>query len=114
MELINNKKGQHRHTGKWLMVVSAFLTATGQLFWKWGHSDLIYMFIGFVCYGVGAIFMIKSLALEKLSVAYPLMCISYIIALFYGDLFLGEPITIKKTVAVVLLGIGVTLTSYEK
>ncbi|SMF82167.1 Uncharacterized membrane protein [Paenibacillus uliginis N3/975] len=113
MELIN-KKGHRRHIGKWLMIVSAFLTATGQLFWKWGHSDLIYMAIGFVCYGLGAIFMIKSLALEKLSVAYPLMCISYIVALFYGDLFLGEPITIKKTAAVVLLGIGVTLTSYEK
>lgn len=112
MELVT--KNKNRHIGKWLMIISAFLTATGQLFWKWGHTNLIYMAIGFVCYGLGAIFMIKSLALEKLSVAYPLMCISYIVALFYGDIFLGEPITIKKTVAVVLLGIGVTLTSYEK
>ncbi|WP_410512285.1 EamA family transporter [Paenibacillus sp. BR2-3] len=112
MELL--KTGNSRHIGKWFMVVSAFLTATGQLFWKWGHSDILYMAIGFVCYGLGAIFMIKSLALVKLSVAYPLMCISYIVALIYGDMFLGEPITLKKMAAVVLLGIGVTLTSYEK
>ncbi|ANA83067.1 hypothetical protein PVOR_22119 [Paenibacillus vortex V453] len=103
-----------RHLGKLLMVVSAFLTATGQLFWKWGHTNLLYMGIGFVCYGLGAVLMIKSFSLEKLSVAYPLMCISYIVALFYGDFFLDEPLTLKKLAAVALLGIGVTLTSYEK
>ncbi|MFC6648853.1 EamA family transporter [Paenibacillus rhizoplanae] len=103
-----------RFSGKWLMIISAFLTATGQLFWKWGHSNIIYMAIGFVCYGIGAIFMIKSLKFLKLSVAYPLMCTSYIVALIYGGVFLGEPVTMKKLVAVILLVIGVSLTSYEK
>ncbi|MHA2854692.1 EamA family transporter [Paenibacillus lautus] len=103
-----------RHLGKLFMILSAFLTATGQLFWKWGHTNLVYMGIGFVCYGLGAILMIKSFSLEKLSVAYPLMCISYIVALFYGEFFLDEPLTLKKLAAVALLGIGVTLTSYEK
>ncbi|MDB5084816.1 MAG: hypothetical protein JWN30_1702 [Bacilli bacterium] len=109
MEFLN-----HRHIGKVLMIVSAFFTATGQLFWKWGHTNLIYMAVGFLCYGLGAVFMIKSFSLERLSVAYPLLCVSYIIALVYGDLFLGEAITLKKMAAVALLGIGVTLTSYEK
>lgn len=102
------------HAGKAMMVVSALLTATGQLFWKWGHVNLLYMGIGFLCYGAGAVFMLKAFSLEKLSVAYPLMCLSYVFALVYGDLFLGEAITLKKGAAVVLLGIGVTLTSYEK
>lgn len=105
---------KHRHTGKVLMIISAFLTATGQFFWKWGYVNLLYMAIGFLCYGLGAMFMLKAFSLEKLSVAYPLMCASYIFALVYGDLFLGEDITLKKAVAVILLGIGVTLTSYEK
>ncbi|MDT3427929.1 multidrug transporter EmrE-like cation transporter [Paenibacillus forsythiae] len=112
MEL--QKTGNSRHIGKWLMVVSACLTATGQLFWKWGHSDLLFMALGFVCYGLGAVFMIQSLARLKLSVAYPLMSISYVVALIYGDIFLGEPVTLRKIAAVLLLGIGVTLTSYEK
>ncbi|CAM3361918.1 MULTISPECIES: EamA family transporter [Paenibacillus] len=107
-------KGAPRHLGKGLMILSAFLTATGQLFWKWGHTNLWYMAIGFICYGLGALFMIKSFSLEKLSVAYPLMSISYIVALFYGEFFLDEPLSIKKLAAVALLGIGVTLTSYEK
>lgn len=104
----------HRHIGKLFMIFSAFLTATGQLFWKWGHVNLIYMGIGFVCYGVGALFMLKSFSLEKLSVAYPLMSISYIVALVYGGIFLGEAITLQKGAAIALLGIGVTLTSYER
>lgn len=110
-QLTKVKKGA---IGKWLMIISAFLTATGQLFWKWGHSNIIYMALGFVCYGIGAFFMISSFKFLKLSVAYPLMSISYIIALAYGGLFLGEPITLKKLVAVTLLGIGVTVTTYEK
>ncbi|MFC6230592.1 EamA family transporter [Paenibacillus allorhizosphaerae] len=96
------------------MIVSAFLTATGQLFWKWGHTNPLYTAIGCICYALGALFMIKSFSLEKLSVAYPLMCFSYIFAFVYGDLFLGEHFTIQKAVAALLLGIGVTMTSYEK
>lgn len=102
------------HTGKALMIVSAFLTATGQLFWKWGHADLWYMAVGFLFYGAGAVCMLKAFALEKLSVAYPLMCTGYIFALVYGAFFLGETITLQKMAAVVLLGIGVSLTSYGK
>lgn len=113
MEQVKAQSAQ-RHLGKLFMILSAFLTATGQLFWKWGHANMVYMGIGFVCYGLGAILMIKSFSLEKLSVAYPLMCISYIVALFYGEFFLDEPLTLKKLAAVALLGIGVTLTSYEK
>lgn len=102
-----------RHTGKGLMVLSAFMTATGQLFWKWGTSEIAYLAIGFLCYGIGALLMLKAFALEKLSVAYPLMCISYAIALVYGDIFLGEDLTWKKSTAIALLGLGVTLTSYD-
>ncbi|KQY87483.1 hypothetical protein ASD24_06400 [Paenibacillus sp. Root52] len=103
-----------RYTGKLLMLISAFLTATGQLFWKWGLTDWFFLGAGFLCYGLGAILMIKAFALEKLSVAYPLMCASYIFALIYGYLLLGEDITVQKLAAVVLLGIGVTLTSVDR
>jgi drug/metabolite transporter (DMT)-like permease len=104
----------YKHMGKIYMLVSAFLTATGQLFWKWGLADYCWLAAGFACYGTGALFMIKSYAREKLSVAYPLMCTSYIFALIYGDLLLGEELTFRKVLAVAALGIGVTLTSYDK
>lgn len=103
-----------RHTGKVLMIISAFCTATGQLFWKWGVHQLIYLGVGFVFYGVGALLMIKSLSLEKLSVAYPLMSSSYIFALIYGGLLLNETVNLQKGIAVLLLMLGVVLISYEK
>ncbi|OBY79126.1 hypothetical protein BBG47_13145 [Paenibacillus sp. KS1] len=103
-----------RHLGKLLMIFSAFCTATGQLFWKWGVHQILYVGVGFVFYGVGALLMIKSLSMEKLSVAYPLMSSSYIFALIYGGLFLNEAITLQKGIAVLLLMLGVGLISYEK
>ncbi|MBG9791185.1 hypothetical protein ABD76_01045 [Paenibacillus dendritiformis] len=109
MELLKSK-----HAGKALMILSAWCTATGQLFWKWGIANLLYLGIGFVFYGIGAVLMIKSLSLEKLSVAYPLMACSYIFALLYGGLLLGETVNLQKGIAVLLLIIGVACISYEK
>lgn len=103
-----------KHSSKFLMVVAAFLTATGQLFWKLGFEEFILMIIGFICYGLGAILMIKAFSNEKLSVAYPLMCLSYVFAIFYGELFLNEYITTSQVIAVILISIGVILTSYDK
>lgn len=97
-----------------LMLISAFLTATGQLIWKMGVDNFILLPIGFLFYGLGAIFMIKSFEKEKLIVAYPLMCTSYIISMFYGKIFLSEVITFNKVLAVILIIIGVSLNSYDK
>jgi drug/metabolite transporter (DMT)-like permease len=95
------------------MILAALLTATGQLFWKLGFTNFYLMLLGFICYGGGALLMIKSFSLEKLSVAYPLMCTSYIFALIFGDLFLEERITYTKIFAITLLIFGVILTSHE-
>lgn len=102
------------HAGKVFMIFSAFLTATGQLFWKWGWDNISYFVLGFIFYGGGALFMISGLSREKLSVAYPMMCLSYLFALGYGYWILHEPITWEKLSALALLGIGVYLISYER
>ncbi|MHA7965088.1 EamA family transporter [Paenibacillus sp. CAU 1782] len=107
-------KDRGRHVGKLLMLLAAFLTATGQLFWKLGLDKWVFLAIGFLCYSIGALLMIKAFAIEKLSVAYPIMCASYVFALIYGYYLLGEEITLQKLAAVLLLGIGVTLTSVER
>lgn len=96
------------------MILAAIMTAIGQLFWKLGFTNFYFMILGFICYGGGAVTMMKALSLEKLSVVYPLMSTSYIFALIFGDVFLGEPITFSKSIAITLLIIGVILTSYEK
>ena len=103
-----------KHSSKFLMIVAALLSATGQLFWKLGFEEFIYMVIGFICYGLGAVLMIKAFSNEKFSVAYPLLCLSYVFALFYGDIFFSEPISTKQILAVILISLGVILTSYDK
>ncbi|WP_307719822.1 HAD-IB family hydrolase [Paenibacillus kobensis] len=103
-----------RYAGKLFMILSAILAATGQLFWAWSSESVLYMVFGFGCYGLGMLFMLRALAQEKLSVAYPLMCVSYIVAMLYGWWFLGEEITVTKAAAVVMIGIGVALTSYDQ
>lgn len=108
MEEVSDNKG------KLFMVLAAFLTATGQLFWKLGYNHFAFMLVGFICYGGGSLFMIKALAQEKLSVAYPIMCTGYIFALIYGVYILDESITFTKVIAVLLLMLGVTFTTYDK
>ncbi|WP_160035164.1 DMT family transporter [Paenibacillus sp. An7] len=103
-----------KYTGISLMILSSFMSATGQLFWRWGHTEVIYIFIGFLCYMIGAVLMIKGMEYIPLSVAAPLMSISYILALVYGVTLFNESINIQDLFGIVFIGIGVTMTSYGK
>ena len=103
-----------KYTGISLMLLSSFMSATGQLFWRWGHAEVIYIFIGFLCYMIGAVLMIKGMGFIPLSVAAPLMSISYILALVYGVTLFNESINIQDLFGIVFIGIGVTMTSYGK
>lgn len=100
--------------GAILMIVSAFLTATGQLMWKIGTEKIMFLPTGFLFYGLGAIFMIKALENEKISVVYPLMSIGYLISIVYGRIFFYEAISIKTICALTLIIIGVFFNSYGK
>ncbi|GEP64329.1 hypothetical protein CBE01nite_20970 [Clostridium beijerinckii] len=100
--------------GIMFILISAFLTATGQLLWKIGINNIKFLPLGFLFYGFGSIFMIKSFEKEKLVVVYPIMCISYVISMFYGNLFLNETITPNKVLAVILIILGVSFNSYDK
>lgn len=103
-----------RHAGKAMMLLSAWLSATGQLLWKLGEMNIGYLALGGLCYVAGGALMIKAFSMEKLSVAYPLLCVGYVFALLYGSWFLGEAITWKKGLAIALMTAGVTMVSYER
>ena len=107
-------QSRSRYAGKLYMVASAFCTATGQLFWKWGLEHVAYLAAGFLLYGIGALLMMRSLSMEKLSIAYPILSLGYPIALLYGSLFLHETISLQKIAAVLIIMLGVALIAYEK
>lgn len=67
-----------------------FSDSNGSIVLEMGTNRVGLPWCWFLCYGLGAILMIKAFALEKLSVAYPLMCASYVFALIYGYFCLGR------------------------
>lgn len=90
-----------------LIIVSALCTSFGQLFWKIGSTDALYLLIGFFLYGIGALFMIVALKFGQLSVIQPLMCVSYVFALISGYVFLDEVVSPMQFIGIVIIIIGV-------
>lgn len=93
-----------------LIIISALFTSVGQLFWKLSAgSDLKYVFLGFVCYGLGAVIMIIAFRFGSLSVLHPFMSVGYIFALILGRLQLKERVSPIECIAVAIIILGVTL-----
>ena len=69
--------------------------------------------LGFVFIFGGALFWLAVLSKWDLSLAYPLLSISYIISLFVGALFLGEHITPLRIAGVVVVVLGVVLLTWR-
>ena len=93
-----------------LMIMAAFLTSIGQLFWKLSQgNNLKWLIIGFSCYGIGAVLMIVAFRFGSLSVLHPLMSTGYIFAIFFGTLILHEKISLIQYVAILIIIIGITL-----
>lgn len=91
-----------------LILVSAILACVGQLFWKLSsdHGVLI-LFVGFVCYGIGALFMIIAYRYGELSVLQPMLSMNYVLSAILGFFVLQEPLTITKIVGIIIITFGV-------
>lgn len=98
-----------------LMILAAFSTATGQLFWKMSDAVLdLYMLGGFVLYGLGAVLMTAAFRFGRLSVLHPLLSIGYIIAIFYGAVFLGEAVTFNISLGTLIILLGVIVIGGDR
>lgn len=90
------------------IIVSALLTSFGQLSWKLGVGDKpLYLIVGFILYGIGALTMILGLKYGELSVLHPLMCVGYIFALINGAVFLKEKVTALQLIGIAIIILGV-------
>lgn len=103
-------KNKSMYNGILLMIASAFFTANGQLLWKLAlNSDqTIKIIMGFVLYGIGALLMLIAFKFGELSVLYPIMCVSYIFAIINGWIFLGEALSLRKLVGILIIIAGVS------
>lgn len=71
------------------------------------------VFLGFVFIFGGSLFWLAVLSKWDLSLAYPLLSISYIASLFIGALVLGEQVTVVRIVGVVVVVVGVVLITWR-
>ena len=91
-----------------LMVFSALFASFGQMFWKMFHTDGLWaLVLGLALYAAGALVMIVAYRYGKLSVLQPMLCLSYVFAIFIAYFILGEQLTAMKLsgIAVVIFGV---------
>lgn len=69
--------------------------------------------IGLSCYAVSALLWILVLSQLEVSKAYPILGLSYIIVLLLSFFFLGESLTLTKTLGSFLILLGVMLISLK-
>jgi drug/metabolite transporter (DMT)-like permease len=66
-----------------------------------------YIFVGFGLYGVSAILWLEVLSKLDLSVAFPMVSLTYIATLFVGRFIFNEPVNVYRVVGVLLICSGV-------
>ena len=116
-----------------LLMIAMCLTVTGELLLKSGmnrHGQLDvslgtlaptavklftnpFVLVGFVFVFSGALFWLAVLSRWPLSLAYPLLSISYIIGIAASVVFLKEKVTWTHALGVLVIIIGVFLISRE-
>ena len=66
-----------------------------------------YIFVGFGLYGVSAILWLEVLSKLDISVAFPMVSLTYIATLFVGRFLFNEPVNLCRVVGVLLICSGV-------
>ena len=101
---------KHNLHGILLMVVSALLASFGQMFWKMYHTEGLWaMIVGFIVYAGGALVMIIAYRYGNLSVLQPMLCLSYVFAIFIAVFILHEEMAPLKLAGIVVVIFGVVM-----
>ncbi len=97
-------------TGILLMILSSLFVCIGQLFWKLSLTNsLLYITIGFVCYGIGAIVMLIAYKYGSLSVLQPMLSLNYVLSIFLAVTILNENLNLVRILGILITVVGVIL-----
>lgn len=93
-----------------LILIASLFTTGGQYFWKVSDMhNIVFILIGFIFYGIGAVGMIIAFKYGSFSVIHPMMSMSYIFIVLLGYYFLNEAVSFEKIMGLILIIIGVVL-----
>lgn len=102
-----------------LILSAALMSSLGQLAWKFGADAtsngmaiLLYV-IGFVLAGLGMVILMIAFRFGDVSILQPMMSIGFAMSIFFGALFLNEPITMTKVFGTLFIIAGSALLGYE-
>ena len=92
------------------MAVSALLASFGQMFWKMFHTEGLWaLVLGLVLYACGAVIMIVAYRFGNLSVLQPMLCLSYVFAIFIAVFILHEQVSPMKLIGIIVVIFGVVM-----
>lgn len=114
-----------------LVLIPILIGAFGQIFLKKGmlqvggfalrNTNLVHKFIeifmnpwvlfGFLCYFLSSLLWLIAISRIQLSIAYPMLSISYILVLVASWFLFNEPVTIARWTGVLVICFGVFLIS---
>jgi len=103
-----------------LTILCTIFTSLGQILWKYGvlkadFSHIITIFnipfmLGFVSYGLGAVFLLVAFKEGELSVLYPIVATSYVwVSIISPLLFPTDFMNITKWMGVFIILVSVSL-----
>lgn len=92
-----------------LMLVSSICVCTGQLFWKLSSKELLFLLLGFVLYGIGAIVMLIAYKFGSLSVLQPMLSFNYIFTVILAHFVLHEEIGVQTYIGIAIVFAGTIL-----
>lgn len=118
----------------WLMLPAILFSTTGELLFKIGMNRIgsfdfsgssiravlprillnPFIWIGFIGFGLGAVFWLAVLSRAPLSIAYPILALSYFVVVVEARFILHERVTWKRILGVSIIVIGVIVVGLSE
>lgn len=102
-----------------LILSAALMSSLGQLAWKFGADTasntlaIILYIVGFIAAGLGMVILMIAFRFGEVSILQPMMSIGFAMSIFFGSLFLNEPITVTKVIGTLFIIAGSALLGFE-
>ena len=103
------------------LAISIFFNILGNHLFKFASQNLHGSFLektflifagsGILFYGLSAVLYILALRTIPLSIAYPMLSVTYVLTIFTSYFLFNEAITLNKLIGVVIILIGVFILS---
>jgi drug/metabolite transporter (DMT)-like permease len=117
-----------------LLIPAILLSTTGELLFKLGMNRIggfefsgagiravlprivrsPFIWLGFIGFGAGSVFWLAVLSRAPLSLAYPILALSYFVVVVEAWLLLHERVTLQRFLGVAVIVVGVVLVGLSE